>query len=210
MSAKAKKAVILVAIICFGFWLAGCASTGITGTYQITSGSGVIAINLGTESSPRITDCNIKTITLFEDRHFSVETNPPISDSYLAGTYRVNGTTLFMTIGDQQLKAHIDNGTITFEAPNDIGAFSKTTFALMSLLSAWPYFLIAIWLILVIIQSFLSYGLAYRAIKKDKDEGDGASLYGYLSYYGFLSLIPGCVIYLWYRGKKNDSKQDIS
>lgn len=51
------------------------------------------------------------------------------------------------------------------------------------------------WYIIVVVQSFLSFGTAYRLTKNGGD--NGISLFGWMFILEFASAIPGLGIYLW-------------
>lgn len=58
-------------------------------------------------------------------------------------------------------------------------------------------FLVVLWQLTVLVQSFLAYGTAYRLTR---DGGDnGVSLFGWLFLMGLVSMVPGLGIYLWYK-----------
>jgi len=59
--------------------------------------------------------------------------------------------------------------------------------------------LILLWEIITAVQSFLSYGTAYRLTKNGGD--NGASLFGWILVLNFASLVPGLGIYLWFKCK---------
>ena len=56
------------------------------------------------------------------------------------------------------------------------------------------------WYVLVIVQSFLAYGTAYRRTKIGGD--DGVALYGWVLVYSLAAIIPGLGIYLWKKSKE--------
>ena len=60
--------------------------------------------------------------------------------------------------------------------------------------------LIIIWQIVLIVQSFLAYGTAYRLTKRGGD--NGVSLFGWMLLHGLLAAIPGLGIYFWYKYKE--------
>ena len=60
-------------------------------------------------------------------------------------------------------------------------------------------FLAFVWYAIVIVQSFFSYGTAYRYTKRGGD--NGISLFGWLLALGFASLIPGLGFYLWHKNR---------
>jgi len=60
-------------------------------------------------------------------------------------------------------------------------------------------FLIIIWYIVMIVQSFLSYGTAYRLTKNGGD--NGIALFGWFLVVGFASIIPGLGIWLYVKYK---------
>ncbi|MCI8594844.1 MAG: hypothetical protein HFF09_06270 [Oscillospiraceae bacterium] len=58
-------------------------------------------------------------------------------------------------------------------------------------------FLLILWRLIVIVQTFFAYGTAYRLTKNGGD--NGISLFGWLIVFGLAALIPGLGIYLWLR-----------
>ncbi len=58
-------------------------------------------------------------------------------------------------------------------------------------------FLLILWRLIVIVQTFFAYGTAYRLTKNGGD--NGISLFGWLIVFGAAALIPGLGIYLWLR-----------
>lgn len=60
-------------------------------------------------------------------------------------------------------------------------------------------FLILLWEIIAAVQSFLSYGTAYRLTKSGGD--NGVSLFGWFLVLNLASLVPGLGIYLWFKYK---------
>ena len=60
-------------------------------------------------------------------------------------------------------------------------------------------FLLWIWYILVIVQSFLGIGTAYRLTKNGGD--NGVALWGWMLLMNFAALIPGLGIWLWVKYK---------
>lgn len=56
------------------------------------------------------------------------------------------------------------------------------------------------WYIIMIVQSFLAYGTAYRLTKMNGD--NGVSLFGWFFLMGLASMVPGLGIYLWYKYKE--------
>ena len=65
------------------------------------------------------------------------------------------------------------------------------------------YFLMLIWYILTIVQSFLNIGTAYRLTKAGGD--NGVSLFGWMFLMSLASFIPGLGIYLWISNKDTGS-----
>lgn len=59
--------------------------------------------------------------------------------------------------------------------------------------------IMVLWYIVMIVQSLMSYGTAYRLTKNGGD--NGVALVGWLILMGFASMIPGLGIYLWIRYK---------
>ena len=59
----------------------------------------------------------------------------------------------------------------------------------------WP--LLIIWYITTLVQSFLSFGTAYRLTRNGGD--NGVALFGWLFLIGLTSCIPGLGIYLWFK-----------
>ena len=62
-------------------------------------------------------------------------------------------------------------------------------------------FLLVIWYICWIIQTFLGYGTAYRYTKNGGD--DGPSLFGWLIATQLAAIIPGLGYYMWKNSKEN-------
>ena len=56
------------------------------------------------------------------------------------------------------------------------------------------------WYIVMIIQSILSYGTAYRHTKKGGD--NGIALFGWMIVFGFASIVPGLGFYLWSKSRE--------
>ena len=69
------------------------------------------------------------------------------------------------------------------------------------------YFLLFVWYVFVIIQSFMSYGTAYRSTKAGGD--NGVALFGWFIVYGLASLIPGLGIYFWKKLKNEEISYSI-
>ena len=62
-----------------------------------------------------------------------------------------------------------------------------------------------VWYILVIVQSLLGYGTAYRKAKANGD--NGVSLFGWLIVYSTLAaLVPYLGIHLWKKSKETENK----
>lgn len=59
--------------------------------------------------------------------------------------------------------------------------------------------ILVLWQIISIVQSFLSYGTAYRLTKNGGD--NGVSLFGWFFILSLISVIPGLGIYLWFKYK---------
>ena len=57
-----------------------------------------------------------------------------------------------------------------------------------------------IWYIIVMVQSFLAIGTAYRLTKKGGD--NGIALWGWCVLMGFAAIIPGLGIFLWIKNKE--------
>ncbi len=53
--------------------------------------------------------------------------------------------------------------------------------------------------IVLVVQSFLSFGTAYRLTKNNGD--NGVSLFGWFFVLNLASIIPGLGIYLWFKYK---------
>lgn len=68
--------------------------------------------------------------------------------------------------------------------------------------SVFAIILFIIWYILIIVQSFLSVGTAYRKTKANGD--NGVSLYGWSIVYGLAAFVPLLGIYLWKKSKADD------
>ena len=60
-------------------------------------------------------------------------------------------------------------------------------------------FLLVIWYIITIVQSFLSYGTAYRLTRNGGD--NGIALFGWFLAVGIASMIPGLGIWLYVKYK---------
>lgn len=63
------------------------------------------------------------------------------------------------------------------------------------------HLLVILWQIILVVQSFLSYGTAYRLTKNGGD--NGISLFGWLFILQFANLIPGLGIYIWLQNRDN-------
>lgn len=57
--------------------------------------------------------------------------------------------------------------------------------------------LLLVWKLMLTVQTFLSYGTAYRLTKNGGD--NGVSLFGWFFVLELASLIPGLGIYLWFK-----------
>lgn len=64
------------------------------------------------------------------------------------------------------------------------------------------FLLLFAWYILIIVQSLLAMGTAYRKTKANGD--NGVSLYGWSLVYGLAALVPFLGCYLWKQSKKDD------
>lgn len=60
-------------------------------------------------------------------------------------------------------------------------------------------FLVVIWYIIAIVQSFLAYGTAYRLTKYGGD--NGVALFGWMFVMELAAMIPGLGYYLWVKNK---------
>ncbi|MDR1358948.1 MAG: hypothetical protein LBJ48_06305 [Coriobacteriales bacterium] len=66
------------------------------------------------------------------------------------------------------------------------------------------FLIFIVWYVLVMVQSYLSYGTAYRWAKGGGD--NGLALVGWLLVFGAASLIPGLGLYFWFKYRHlNDS-----
>ena len=65
---------------------------------------------------------------------------------------------------------------------------------------------IMLWVVCYWIQSFLSYGTAYRYTKKGGD--DGISLFGWLLVFNLAAIVPGLGIYYWNRIRCEDTGEE--
>jgi len=61
------------------------------------------------------------------------------------------------------------------------------------------WFIFFAWNVLIIVQSFLGIGTAYRLTKANGD--DGVSLFGWQLLMGLAAIVPGLGIYLWNKYK---------
>ncbi len=59
--------------------------------------------------------------------------------------------------------------------------------------------IVVLWKIISVVQSFLSYGTAYRLTKNGGD--NGVSLFGWFFVLNLASMVPGLGIYLWFKYK---------
>jgi hypothetical protein len=57
--------------------------------------------------------------------------------------------------------------------------------------------LVILWQLVIAVQTFFSYGTAYRLTKNGGD--NGVALCGWFFVLGLASMIPGLGIYLWFR-----------
>jgi len=119
------------------------------------------------------------------------------------GTDEIEGTGIKIKIEDKFLTGTIKKGEITFNT-SDGGVAVYKNDAYPSNLSIIGSILLAIWIIFVIIQGFLAYGLTQREVLREGKKGNGETLMNAQAYYGLLSLIPGVVIYLWYQERQVD------
>jgi len=69
-------------------------------------------------------------------------------------------------------------------------------------------FILLLWYIMVIAQTFFGYGSAYRLTKKGGD--NGVALWGWMFLMGLAALIPGLGIYIWVKSKDEDDGYNIS
>ena len=113
-----------------------------------------------------------------------------------------------MDFGSTPIIGTIEKGEITFDSPSKgtilyYKVFSMSDVDIVQLFTLFfPLFII--WLIIFIIQNFLAYGLAHRQVLREGKSGNGVSLFSIQLHYYFLSLIPGPVIYLWLKERKED------
>ncbi|MCL1890917.1 MAG: hypothetical protein FWG00_02665 [Coriobacteriia bacterium] len=69
-------------------------------------------------------------------------------------------------------------------------------------------FLAFVWMGIIYVQLFLSYGTAYRLTKRGMD--NGVALFGWFLLLGLAALVPGLGIYLWYRYReKQQGTQEL-
>ena len=61
----------------------------------------------------------------------------------------------------------------------------------------------AAWYAIVMVQTFMSYGTAYRKTKRGGD--DGITLFGWLIAMGLAAMIPGLGIYLWKKERRKEA-----
>ncbi len=72
--------------------------------------------------------------------------------------------------------------------------------------SMWlAYVLLFVWYVIIIVQSFMAYGTAYRYTKKGGD--NGVSLFGWFFIFGLAAIIPGLGYYLWAASKDSSKTQ---
>jgi len=64
-------------------------------------------------------------------------------------------------------------------------------------------FIVVLWYIVTIVQSFFGYGTAYRLTKRGSD--NGVALFGWLLVMQLAAFIPGLGIYLWKKYRDEDS-----
>jgi hypothetical protein len=57
-----------------------------------------------------------------------------------------------------------------------------------------------VWYVMAMVQSFLSYGTAYRWARGGGD--NGLALFGWLCVFGLASLIPGLGLYFWFKYRR--------
>lgn len=60
------------------------------------------------------------------------------------------------------------------------------------------------WYALMIVQSFMALGTAYRKTKANGD--NGVALYGWLFVYGLAALVPYLGIHFWRKSRAKDFK----
>ena len=60
--------------------------------------------------------------------------------------------------------------------------------------------IVMIWYVVIIIQSILAYGTAYRKTKANGD--NGVSLFGWMIVYGLAAIVPFLGYYLWKKSKE--------
>lgn len=62
--------------------------------------------------------------------------------------------------------------------------------------------LVVLWQLVMIVQSILGYGTAYRMTKSGGD--NGVSLFGWLFVMELAAIVPGLGIYLWYKYREEE------
>ena len=68
-------------------------------------------------------------------------------------------------------------------------------------------FLLVLWYICWIVQTFLAYGTAYRLTKQNGD--NGVALCGWLMVFSLAAAVPGLGFYLWHKYKQPVQTQPI-
>jgi len=174
----------------FALLLTGCTPSVVEGTYQLKTTSNDHGQTWGTVRLP----LRAESITLRQDGSFSVNRNT-MFDSWVKGTYRVEGTNLVFSVGGQRITAELQDNIITLQESGGPVEYRKgvINWALILVVA------VVLWLAIVGIQEMLAYGLAAR--NKESHES-GVSLYFDLVALRFLSLIPGLVIAIWLSERK--------
>jgi len=63
-------------------------------------------------------------------------------------------------------------------------------------------FLFFLWQVIIVVQSILGYGTAYRLTKAGGD--NGVSLFGWFIIVNFAALVPGLGIWMWFKYKDKE------
>jgi|GEM_PF-3960449 len=176
---------------------AGC-STEVSGTYKVSGGHETVSVSFQDGNTRGTT--HIGEFILNEHGGVTADSSIGTFFSPPTGSYKTEGTRIEMSFGGEPLVGTIGNGKIVFDTTyGDDIVYTKVFFTANIVIP-----LVFIWLVIVVIQNFLSYGLIRRDVLREKEDGSGVTLFFTDLTYGFLALIPGLVIYLWLKERKKD------
>ena len=189
-----------------GLLLTGC--TLITsGTYYLTSGDTVSSWMWGASSNSfgygRESVERENSITLHSDGIVYIKIYDGFKGSSTTGKYTIDGSNLTISVDEKEIHARLQDGTLSINDNDVTYEYKKKSIEPTYILI---FALIFIYLTIATIQGFLAYGLAFREVKKAEGGGDGVSLYFTQMEYGLYAIIPGLVIYMWRKERKEEDK----